>query len=403
MAAIEFPLACSGCGESLTGTDLSGNCPHCGRTVGVSINLVIVDPTTLQVSDDVACVRCGYNVRTLAIDAVCPECAEPVAHSLRPDELRFANPHWLGRVRGGITCLIVALLGLIGVPILGVALSLLAPPQMRGEPVGSLIISAFVLIVVPVGCVGVLLATAADPHPRACSTSAAPRRLARGCMGAAIAGTSVLWLATQAGPSFGNMTWSIVFFAAGFLAVSLLTLVGVTCVGVCLRHLARRARRPGLSRLTTAFIWTVGGSGGLMIAAGVLSGLSVTNLIRRAPAITTPSPGPGAGAAAATSRYPTTAAQVHTVKLTEVPIGTTRPVAPPARPASRPTMAPVGSVGFNGPLMLMMGVANCFVQLAMVTAYVLGLVVLFKSRGMLVTALAGREPGCAVEGPAALG
>jgi hypothetical protein len=51
---------------------------------------------------DVPCRTCGYNLRGLAVDGACPECNASIGVSLARDELQFANPDWLRRVRRGL-------------------------------------------------------------------------------------------------------------------------------------------------------------------------------------------------------------------------------------------------------------------------------------------------------------
>jgi serine/threonine protein kinase len=52
-------------------------------------------------SFDVRCVGCDYNLCGLSRDGRCPECGVPVAESLRPELLQFADPMWLKTVSRG--------------------------------------------------------------------------------------------------------------------------------------------------------------------------------------------------------------------------------------------------------------------------------------------------------------
>jgi len=54
--------------------------------------------------------------------------------------------------------------------------------------------------------------------------------------------------------------------------------LAIACVGVCLRRLARRARRPWLSRLVTTMI-------GLVLAGGVLNAVTLFGMIFIMPAM----------------------------------------------------------------------------------------------------------------------
>ncbi|MBI3834960.1 MAG: hypothetical protein HY287_11575 [Planctomycetes bacterium] len=50
---------------------------------------------------DIACAHCGYNLRGLVREMRCPECGTPVGQSFHGKLLRFADSHWLRRVRIG--------------------------------------------------------------------------------------------------------------------------------------------------------------------------------------------------------------------------------------------------------------------------------------------------------------
>src|SRR5258706_9556058 len=56
------------------------------------------------------CLRCGYNLRTLSIDARCPECATPIASSLDPTLLRYADPSWTHALGQALGLMIFSLL-----------------------------------------------------------------------------------------------------------------------------------------------------------------------------------------------------------------------------------------------------------------------------------------------------
>lgn len=60
------------------------------------------DSTLTSVNDNRSCVHCGYNLRGLPLDGKCPECGKAVRHSLRGDLLKYADPHWLERLRFGV-------------------------------------------------------------------------------------------------------------------------------------------------------------------------------------------------------------------------------------------------------------------------------------------------------------
>lgn len=63
-----------------------------------------------RIDCDWVCRGCGYNLRGQLPDGICPECATAVAQSLRGDELRFADPVWIGRIYLGISWLMYGLM-----------------------------------------------------------------------------------------------------------------------------------------------------------------------------------------------------------------------------------------------------------------------------------------------------
>jgi len=261
MPAIDFSLQCASCRHDLLGTDAAENCPVCARPVADTLAFVRVDPAAMAVCRDVSCIKCGYNLRTLEIGSICPECATPVRRSLRSDLLRFADTGWLRRVRRGVTWLIVALLA---IPVVPPIVVIVAGSWLGGH--GD--IFAFWLFVVEVvtivtivdlpWCLGVFDATSAEPGPCGCTESAVPRIAARGCTLASFI-LPVLVFLVPAKNSFPELT-----FKAFFWMMPVFGTLAIACVGVCLRRLARRARRPGLGRLLTVLI-------GLVLAGGVLN------------------------------------------------------------------------------------------------------------------------------------
>lgn len=56
------------------------------------------------------CISCGYDLRGLAPDSRCPECAEPIANSLKPNLLRFADPERLTLIARGARRIAINLL-----------------------------------------------------------------------------------------------------------------------------------------------------------------------------------------------------------------------------------------------------------------------------------------------------
>ncbi len=57
--------------------------------------------TQTCIQDDTLCMRCCYNLRGLSANGRCPECGAPINVSLHGDNLAYANPDWIKRVRKG--------------------------------------------------------------------------------------------------------------------------------------------------------------------------------------------------------------------------------------------------------------------------------------------------------------
>jgi hypothetical protein len=58
---------------------------------------------------DLPCAACTYNLRSLRPEGRCPECGEPVATSVHPDRLVFADRRWLRRIVRGQTLFLLAI------------------------------------------------------------------------------------------------------------------------------------------------------------------------------------------------------------------------------------------------------------------------------------------------------
>jgi predicted RNA-binding Zn-ribbon protein involved in translation (DUF1610 family) len=70
------------------------------------------------IDTNLECVGCGYNLRGLPAEGPCPECGNPVAQSLRPDLLRFADSWWTARLAAGARAGAMGVLGLVACPVL---------------------------------------------------------------------------------------------------------------------------------------------------------------------------------------------------------------------------------------------------------------------------------------------
>jgi hypothetical protein len=206
-------------------------------------------PLPQTVAGDLSCRRCSYNLRTLLATGVCPECGTPVALSMSPDRLRFADPEWLGTVRRGNWVLVAGLvasifLGYVRFPWLGL-------PVRTSDPLFNF--ASFVLI-----AVGSFFLTVPDPSESADSGVHSLRWAARVLVGM----TAGVWLAIRLVISF----WSPVPIAPLMILNTLSDLFYAAFYLALLRYLGRIIRRVpevNFSRRLGAL------STGLAIALGV--------------------------------------------------------------------------------------------------------------------------------------
>lgn len=374
----------------MQGVDLFGVCPNCGASVGETVNTSVIDPETTLVCDDVSCTGCAYNLRTRPVGAVCPECFTPVVESLRPDELRFADPRWLKRVRSGVTLLLLAasalIVGYLGLGALGLLLTRVV--FSGAVEVGIAAVMIVLALLLPVaGVLGILAATAPDPRLDNAGVGKVARIAARWIV--------LLALVFVVGAIMPLWTW--VRAAAG-PAVIVFTGAAFACALVCLKHVARRGHRPGLARLSTVLIWLLVAGAAVGTSAGVLVAVQMRQTMKRTRAVRA------------------TAAQAAAVRAAAGPRATTQPTALPGSSAAGPDAAaqPNGTIpgtvtvtttGTGGSrttvtttvvarsslgsvLSLVMSITYCGAAILLLACYVIGLVVLFMYRGLLSQAIA---------------
>jgi predicted RNA-binding Zn-ribbon protein involved in translation (DUF1610 family) len=242
---IDPDLRCALCDGELNDVSLEDSCPHCGAHIGRTLRLESIDAATMTIGDDSLCIGCGYNLRTLPVGGACPECSKPVIDSLRPDDLKFADPRWLRRVRRGVTLLLAAWLALIplAIAMIGVSALFLSPAIGAGSLIAGVVLIAIMLT----GCAalwGFIDATTCDPHPQGKMASKAPRYSAR--IGAALIllcmGTGVWQLiAPAAARPLGDVLLPVLPFGLSLAMLGTL---------VCLRRIAQRGARAPLARHT---------------------------------------------------------------------------------------------------------------------------------------------------------
>ena len=238
-------------------------------TSGASIDLSLVDPSTLTVAADVACVKCEYNLRSLKAEGLCPECGGAVVDSLRSDALWLADQKWLETVRNGFALLTADMFGLIALMMLaglcwvvdwafGVFL-------LSGLPLGALTglmmlgsVAAVVALVL-----GLICATSAEPQARSSPIRIRRlRSLLHACMMLVIVLPSVLAIVAVV----AGLSWAPILPVLGVVGVSVVFGVGLTRY---LRWLALRSRKPRLAEWAGWVGWLTGLCG-LLLTGQVL-------------------------------------------------------------------------------------------------------------------------------------
>ncbi len=125
--------------------------------MGETLDRLGVDADRLDIQIDLACTGCGYNLRMLPIASRCPECFTPIVRSLGINDLMFANPQWLRKVRDGVVILLATIAAILCLPLLfGAMLT-----QTQSEVVLAVLICLWAALCVCFG-VGVFRATSSE-------------------------------------------------------------------------------------------------------------------------------------------------------------------------------------------------------------------------------------------------
>jgi hypothetical protein len=157
MPSIDCDIHCWNCGTELSGVDSHEVCPHCASAVDETLSRCGVGTDRLEIEIDLACVGCAYNLRMLPIASRCPECFTPIVRSLGINELMFANPEWLRKVRDGVVVLLATVAAILCLPLLfGAILT-----QTQSEVVLVILICLWAALCVCFG-VGVFRATSSE-------------------------------------------------------------------------------------------------------------------------------------------------------------------------------------------------------------------------------------------------
>ena len=259
-----------------------------------------------RLDTDLSCRGCGYNLRGLGLGQTCPECGMAVDWSAQGDLLQYANVHWLGKLKQGMTWYIVAIFATIGLAIVNgvISMALQAPTnfqpsssQQSGQPTFNQMMpqsqgsSAQLAVTLVIGMISaamfviaVWMLTTPEPGQQEDSPMNARSLFRWGwIIGAALTtAANTIMLANvlvAMGVSLAGMIPSLVAYFAMF---------------VYLRRLALRVPDAGLAGQTRTVMWGIVASYGVMIVA------ALAMLIAMVAAFSSSSggSGPGAGLAA---------------------------------------------------------------------------------------------------------
>jgi hypothetical protein len=219
----------------------------------------VLHPTDQEISEDTPCVHCGYNLRGLTRDKFCPECGTPIARSIFGNQLRYADPAWLEKLRFGTSLklwnIVIGLL--IGA---GAAIVMAA-----GLPA----VWTFLLTLVggALGLWATFLITTQEPRVALGEDPITLRKAVRFCAVFAFSGQ----LVNQAAELGGER--SLVFVIAGS-ALSLLGVVQAFGELVYYRRFARRIPDAKLERSTSIVLWGLPAATALLALGAIVTVLS---------------------------------------------------------------------------------------------------------------------------------
>ncbi len=380
MPRIDFAAACQKCATQLCGMDVDGTCPTCGRPIGETVDDRIIDLSSGMVAVDLACAECTYNLRTLKFNAACPECGTPVSKSLGVEELRFCDPRWLGKVRRGITIVLVSVLASIVVGFL--AGIVVAFAGLRGAPPTSLswffMLPTLILYVLMI--IGAFYITSPKVDE---STGERINRIGRLTRGLLIASLTLSVVGMIFIDPFAALTGGAISGWNFSLAVVQSILYGGAFIGalIVLSRIAVLGRRRGLRKLGTVLVWLVG---------FYVLGQVATNIytFRAWPTIAASLP----ASPFATTTSTTVGAGGSTVATT-ITVSGNAPATQTGSTGSNPSTAPGATVAPPAALVLPtrtfagFAVFGCFSGVVTLGAFVLGLITLVKYRNLLSSAI----------------
>jgi hypothetical protein len=208
-----------------------------------------------EISEDVPCVHCGYNLRGLTRDKFCPECGTPINRSIFGNQLRYAHPGWLERVRFGTSLklwnIVIVILVVVGDAIIA-AVGLPPSLNMVLELIGS-----------GLGLWAAVLITAPEPRVALHENPVTLRKTVRACAVLSFIG-GVLVYFVELGGSPGLMV--ILGITGGVcMLAGVVQLFGEL---VYYRRFARRVPNPKLEKSTSTVLWGLPIMYGALIVGG---------------------------------------------------------------------------------------------------------------------------------------
>lgn len=212
-----------------------------------------------KLESDLTCIQCGYNLRTLFVDGRCPECGTLVDRSLKGNLLRYADPHWLDKLRLGTAML----LGSVCVLLLGSCL-FGAVFRMIDGATATILIS---LIFSAVTLTAMLLITAREPAIAASEDPITLRRVVRACASLLFAGQAILILSHF-------VRWGDLMLRLTMLGMLVVAGIAYFVTFTYFRRLALRIPDDKLARMTTVVMWGFFGLWVMLIGWGILAAAS---------------------------------------------------------------------------------------------------------------------------------
>ncbi len=230
-----------------------------------------------RIAEDVACRSCGYNLRGLSPQATCPECATAIALSIHGDLLRFSDPVWVDRLAKGLLWIITGLIASVVFSILvGIVSAVVAGPG-RTVSMRSLVLVGG-LVGVALGLVTVLGAwwlTTPDPGQTETEPPITARRLARWCITAQVASSSLQMMGIPGGgmafgiPGVVTTPLQEILMVAG-MGMGIVVLIGDVAALIYLRQLALRIPRASLAKQTRIVMWGYASAQAMAMIFGII-------------------------------------------------------------------------------------------------------------------------------------